>query len=84
MAGKYDDLASQIVELAGGKSNVKCVAHCITAFVLSPGGRVEGQRRGNLSAAQRHEVMRANGQYQVVVGQHRRGRLRCRPQGRRF
>lgn len=35
MAGKYDDLAAQIVELVGGKSNVKCVAHCITAFVLS-------------------------------------------------
>lgn len=35
MAGKYDDLAAQIVELVGGKSNVKCVAHCITVFVLS-------------------------------------------------
>ena len=30
MAGKYDDLAAQIVELVGGKSNVKCIAHCIT------------------------------------------------------
>ena len=30
MAGKYDDLAAQIVELDGGKTNVKSVAHCIT------------------------------------------------------
>ena len=30
MAGKYDDLAAQVVELVGGKSNVKSVAHCIT------------------------------------------------------
>lgn len=68
MAGKYDDLASQIVELVGGKSNVKCVAHCITRvrFKLKDESKANDEAISQLPNV--IKVMRANGQYQVVVG----------------
>ena len=68
MAGKYDDLAAQIVELVGGKSNVKCVAHCITRvrFKLKDESKANDEAISQLPNV--IKVMRANGQYQVVVG----------------
>ncbi len=68
MAGKYDDLASQIVELVGGKSNVKCVAHCITRvrFKLKDESKANDEAISELPNV--IKVMHANGQYQVVVG----------------
>ena len=68
MAGKYDDLAAQVVELVGGKSNVKSVAHCITRvrFKLKDESKANDQAISELPNV--IKVMRANGQYQVVVG----------------
>ena len=68
MAGKYDDLASQIVELVGGKSNVKSVTHCITRvrFKLKDESLASDEKIAELPNV--IKVMRANGQYQVVVG----------------
>lgn len=68
MAGKYDDLAAQIVELVGGKSNVKCVAHCITRvrFKLKDESKANDEAISELPNV--IKVMHANGQYQVVVG----------------
>ena len=68
MAGKYDDLAAQIVELAGGKSNVKSVAHCITRvrFKLKDDSKANDEAISQLPNV--IKVMHANGQYQVVVG----------------
>ena len=68
MAGKYDDLAAQVVELVGGKSNVKSVAHCITRvrFKLKDESKANDQAISALPNV--IKVMRANGQYQVVVG----------------
>ena len=68
MAGKYDDLAAQIVELIGGKSNVKSVAHCITRvrFKLKDESLANDEKISELPNV--IKVMRANGQYQVVVG----------------
>ena len=68
MAGKYDDLASQIVELVGGKSNVKSVAHCITRvrFKLKDEAKANDEAISELPNV--IKVMHANGQYQVVVG----------------
>lgn len=68
MAGKYDDLAAQIVELVGGTSNVKCVAHCITRvrFKLKDESKANDEAISELPNV--IKVMHANGQYQVVVG----------------
>ena len=68
MAGKYDDLAAQVVELVGGKSNVKSVAHCITRvrFKLKDESKANDEAISALPNV--IKVMRANGQYQVVVG----------------
>ena len=68
MAGKYDELASQIVDLVGGKENVNSVAHCITRvrFKLKDESKANDDAISNLP--QVIKVMHANGQYQVVVG----------------
>ena len=68
MAGKYDDLAAQVVELVGGKSNVKSVAHCITRvrFKLKDESKANDEAISALPNV--IKVMHANGQYQVVVG----------------
>lgn len=68
MAGKYDELAAQIVELVGGKSNVKSVAHCITRvrFKLKDESKANDEAISELPNV--IKVMHANGQYQVVVG----------------
>ena len=68
MAGKYDDLAAQVVELVGGKSNVKSVAHCITRvrFKLKDESKANDEAISELPNV--IKVMHANGQYQVVVG----------------
>ncbi len=68
MAGKYDELASQIVELIGGRDNVNSVAHCITRvrFKLKDESKANDEAISNLPNV--IKVMHANGQYQVVVG----------------
>ncbi len=68
MAGTYDELASQIVELVGGSENVTSVAHCITRvrFKLKDESKADDDAIQALPKV--IQVMRANGQYQVVVG----------------
>ncbi len=68
MAGKYDDLARAILENVGGRDNVSSVAHCITRVRF----KLKDEDRADTEAIEALEgvikVMRANGQYQVVVG----------------
>ncbi len=68
MAGTYDELAASIVELVGGSENVVSVAHCITRVRF----KLKDESKANddaISALPKViKVMRANGQYQVVVG----------------
>lgn len=68
MAGKYDDLARAIVENVGGKQNVNSVTHCITRVRF----KLKDESIANTEAIEKLEgvitVMKANGQYQVVVG----------------
>ncbi len=65
---KYDELASKIIELVGGKDNVNSVAHCITRvrFKLKDEGKANDDAIAELPEV--IKVMHANGQYQVVVG----------------
>ena len=68
MAGKYDALATDIIDLVGGKANVNSVAHCITRVRF----KLKDEGKANTEAIEKLEgvikVMQANGQYQVVVG----------------
>lgn len=68
MAGKYDELARAIVENVGGKQNVNSVTHCITRVRF----KLKDESIANTEAIEKLEgvitVMKANGQYQVVVG----------------
>ena len=68
MAGKYDDLARSILENVGGAENVTSVAHCITRvrFKLKDESRANTPKIEALKGV--IQVIQANGQYQVVVG----------------
>ncbi|WP_322154235.1 PTS transporter subunit EIIC [Paratractidigestivibacter sp.] len=68
MAGKYDELASQIVDLVGGKENVNSVAHCITRVRFKLKDESKANDDAISALPQVIKVMHANGQYQVVVG----------------
>lgn len=68
MAEKYDDLARSILENVGGTENVASVAHCITRvrFKLKDESRANTAKIEALKGV--IQVIQANGQYQVVVG----------------
>ena len=69
MAGKnYDELAGQVLELVGGKDNIKSVTHCITRlrFKLKDVEHADTEKIEKLPGV--IKVMNANGQYHVVVG----------------
>ena len=68
MAGKYDDLARAIVDNVGGRDNITRVAHCITRvrFKLKDEGKANKEAIEALPSV--IQVIQANGQYQVVVG----------------
>ena len=68
MAEKYDDLARSILENVGGAENVASVAHCITRvrFKLKDESRANTAKIEALKGV--IQVIQANGQYQVVVG----------------
>lgn len=70
MARDWARIATEIVDLVGGKDNIKSVTHCITRlrFVLAddsiPDDKAVGQVEGVI------QVVRAGTQYQVVIGNH--------------
>ena len=67
---KYTQLAEDIVDKVGGKENVKEVRHCVTRlrFYLKDESKADTEylkkRDGVVT------VMKAGGQYQVVIGNH--------------
>ncbi|HIU05038.1 MAG TPA: PTS transporter subunit EIIC [Candidatus Coprousia avicola] len=67
----YDDFATTIIELVGGKENVNSVAHCITRVRF----KLKDESKANTEALEATEgvikIMQANGQYQVVVGNNK-------------
>lgn len=66
--GKYHELAGDILKNVGGIDNVKSVRHCITRlrFVLKDDKAANDEAISSLDGV--IQVMRAGGQYQVVIG----------------
>lgn len=67
-AGKYDDLAAQIIENVGGTGNINSVIHCITRlrFYLKDEAKANDDVITGLKGV--IDVAKAGGQYQVVIG----------------
>ena len=70
MARNWGELASNIVELVGGKDNITSYTHCITRlrFRLKDEQKADDKKIGQLEGV--IQVMHAQGQYQVVIGTH--------------
>lgn len=70
MPSKYDGLAHIIIQNVGGKDNVISVFHCITRLRF----RLKDESKANTEVLENTDgviqVIRANGQYQVVIGPH--------------
>lgn len=70
MARNWSELASDIVELVGGKDNITSYTHCITRlrFRLKDEQKADDKKISQLEGV--IQVMHAQGQYQVVIGTH--------------
>ncbi|GFH41603.1 PTS beta-glucoside transporter subunit EIIBCA [Lactococcus hodotermopsidis] len=68
--GKYEDLAKKIVSEVGGKDNINSLTHCITRlrFKLKDESVAHDDILKNMDGVV--TVMKAGGQYQVVIGNH--------------
>lgn len=68
--GKYENLAKSIIANVGGKENIVSIAHCVTRlrFVLKDEGKANDDVLKNMDGVV--TVMKAGGQYQVVIGNH--------------
>ncbi|HAP7779971.1 TPA: PTS transporter subunit EIIC [Enterococcus faecium] len=68
--GKYQELARKIVENVGGKENINGLTHCITRLRF----KLKNEEKANDEILKNMDgivtVMRAGGQYQVVIGNH--------------
>lgn len=64
----YKQLASDIIENIGGKSNVKLVVHCATRlrFTLNDPSKANTDKISNLNGVLK--VVDGGGQYQIVIG----------------
>lgn len=68
--GKYEALAKKIVKEVGGKENVNSLTNCITRlrFKLKDESKANTEVLKNMDGVV--TVMKAGGQYQVVIGNH--------------
>jgi beta-glucoside PTS system EIICBA component len=68
MASKYDRLAKIIIQNVGGKSNVISLTHCITRLRF----KLKDESKANTDFLKSTDgivtVMKAGGQYQIVIG----------------
>lgn len=66
----YAQMAAQIVELVGGKENVKSVTHCITRvrFVLRDQAKAHENEKAIQDVPGVLKTVEANGQFQVCIG----------------
>ena len=64
----YKELAAKLLELVGGKFNVKGVVHCATRlrFTLNDDGKANTEAISKLKGVL--QVVNAGGQYQIVIG----------------
>lgn len=67
---KYTQLSEDIIKNVGGKENIVSVAHCVTRlrFVLRDESKANDDVLKNMDGVV--TVMKAGGQYQVVIGNH--------------
>ena len=67
---RYEKLCKDIIKNVGGKENVISVMHCITRlrFSLKNEGQANTNVLKNMDGVM--DVIKANGQYQVVIGTH--------------
>lgn len=69
MARDWNKLATEVVELVGGEENISSITHCVTRlrFKLKDESIANDDAISALDGV--IQVMHANGQYQVVIGQ---------------
>ncbi|KAF1297526.1 PTS beta-glucoside transporter subunit EIIBCA [Enterococcus sp. JM4C] len=67
---KYKEFNEQIIELVGGKDNVKAVVHCMTRlrFTLKDVNRAQTEAIKNMDGV--IDVVSNNVAYQIIVGTH--------------
>lgn len=67
---KYDGLARIIIQNVGGKNNISSVTHCVTRlrFKLKDESKAQDQILKDTDGIV--NILKAGGQYQVVIGQH--------------
>lgn len=68
--GKYESLAKEIIKYVGGSDNIISLVHCVTRlrFQLKDESKAQDEVLKNMSGVV--TVMKSNGQYQVVIGNH--------------
>ena len=70
MASKYDGLARIIIQNVGGRDNIISLTHCITRLRF----KLKDESKANTDILKETDgivtVMKAGGQYQVVIGNH--------------
>ena len=67
---KYDGLARIIIQNVGGKANISSVTHCVTRlrFKLKDESKAQDEILKDTDGVV--NILKAGGQYQVVIGQH--------------
>lgn len=68
MAGKYEDVCKEIVELVGGTENISTLTHCVTRlrFILKDESKADLAKLETVKGVLK--VLQAGGQCQVVIG----------------
>ena len=67
---KYDGLARIILQNVGGKSNITSVTHCVTRLRFKLKDESKAQDAILKDTDGIVNILKAGGQYQVVIGQH--------------
>jgi PTS system beta-glucosides-specific IIC component len=67
---KYDGLARIIIQNVGGKANIASITHCVTRlrFKLKDESKAQDEILKDTDGVV--NILKAGGQYQVVIGQH--------------
>ncbi|GAA0714458.1 beta-glucoside-specific PTS transporter subunit IIABC [Paraclostridium ghonii] len=68
--GKYEQLATNIIEEIGGKSNIQSLTHCVTRlrFKLKDESKANDEKLKNMDGIV--TILKSAGQYQIVIGNH--------------
>ena len=70
MEKDYTDLAQDILNHAGGCDNVSSVKHCVTRLRFTLKGKSKSDTDYLMARDSVMTVVKAGGQYQVVIGNH--------------